>query len=68
MLKGTEHILCRMEVPLHPMIAPEVVTLPTVTPKGLVQPREVGKRGGESVVSGKSVSGLSKFFRRADKS
>lgn len=66
MLKGTEHILCRMEVHLHPLIAPEVVTLLTVTPKGLLQPREVERRGGEPVVSGKSVSGLSKFFGRAD--
>lgn len=61
MLKGTEHILCRMEVPLHPEIAPEVVTPPTETPKGLVQPREVVRRGGESVVSGKSTSGLNSF-------
>lgn len=61
MLKGTEHILCRMEVPLHPAIAPEVVTPPTETPKGLVQPREVVRRGGESVVSGKSTSGLNSF-------
>lgn len=62
MLKGTEHILCRMEVPLHPVIAPEVVTPRTVTPKGLVQPGEVVRRAGESVVSGKSGSGLSKFL------
>lgn len=44
------------------MIAPEVVTSPTVTPKGLVQPREAVRRAGKSVVSGKSVSGLSKFL------
>lgn len=62
MLKGTEHILCRMEVPLHPVIAPEVVTARTVTPKGPVQPGEVVRRAGESVVSGKSGSGLSKFL------
>lgn len=68
MLKGTEHILCRMEGPLQPVIAPEVVTPPMVTPKGLAQPREVIRRDGECIVSGKSVSGLSKFFGRADNS
>lgn len=50
MLKGTEHILCRMEGPLQPVIAPEVVTPPMVTPKGLAQPREV-IRGMESLLS-----------------
>lgn len=38
-------------------VAPAVVT-----PKGLVQPREAVRRGGGFVITGKSTSGLNRFF------